>query len=70
MWSVNFYAYAQAVPGQNVPPYGNPPINFIKIPDGVSSAGPNGYNATNQVPDQMVVSPQTIADGNMGWTKA
>jgi hypothetical protein len=66
VWSVNFYGTA----GQKVPPYQAPPINFIQVPNGVNSAGANNYNATNEVPGQMVVSAQTIANGNLGWAPA
>jgi hypothetical protein len=65
VWNVTFFGTA----GQP-PAYGAPPINVIQIPQGVNSAGPNGFNFTNQVPDQMVVSSRTIANGNLGWAAA
>jgi hypothetical protein len=64
-WQAVFYATA----GQP-PAYADPPIKNIQIPIGVTSSGPNNYTASNQVPGQLVVSPQTISNGNLGWAPA
>jgi len=56
-WAVTFYAKATG---------GVPPINQIKILDGVNSWGSNDYTASNDAPDQMDLTK--IGAGNLQWS--